>query len=124
MKKILAVLALAFAVLGGAFAFDLGSIRGTWQDEKWDANWTFSADGKIVLTKASSGETVYTFSDSNVQNFKLDANASGVSVSFKCDETERAYRFTKAISAGSDLELTVDPDWTSEDYTTAIKFQR
>lgn len=124
MKKILTVLVLALAGTIGAFALDLGSVQGTWQDSKWDANWTFSADGKIVLSKASSGETVYTFTDSNVKDFKLDANTSGVSISFKCDETERSYKFTKGLTLSTDLTMTVDPDWNAEDYTTTIKFQK
>ena len=49
MKKLLA-LAVAAVMATGLFALDLGGIKGTWQDKKWDADWTFSADGKIVLT--------------------------------------------------------------------------
>ena len=47
--------------IAGSFALDLGGINGTWKDAKWDANWKFSADGKITLSKASSGEKVFTF---------------------------------------------------------------
>lgn len=124
MKKILAVAAVMALAVAGTFALDLGDIKGTWKDSKWDANWTFSADGKIILTKASSGETVFTFDDNNVQNFKLDAGTSGVSVLFKCSETERAYKFTKPLTLSADLDMTVNPDWTDTDYNTTIKFQR
>lgn len=124
MKKILGIAAVMALTVAGSFALDLGDIKGTWKDAKWDANWTFSADGKIILKKASSGEEVFTFTDDNVQNFKLNAGANGVSVSFKCAETERAYKFTKPLTLNADLDMTVNPDWTDEDYNTSIKFQR
>lgn len=124
MKKIMVAVLAAVLGTAGAFAFDLGDINGTWRDAKWDADWTFSADGKIVLTKASSGESVFTFTDANVKNFKLNAGASGVSVSFDCSETERSYKFTKPLTFNADLDMHIDPEWTSEDYDTSIKFQK
>lgn len=124
MKKILAVAAVMAMAVAGTFALDLGDIKGTWKDSKWDANWNFSADGKIILSKASSGEEVFTFTDNNVKNFKLNASASGVSISFRCDETERSYKFTKPLSLNADLDMTVNPDWTDTDYDTTIKFQK
>lgn len=123
MKKIFGIVAVMALAATSTFALDLGDIKGTWKDAKWDANWTFTADGKIVLTKASSGESVYTFTDNNVQNFRLDAGTKGVSVSFKCAETERAYKFTKPLTLSADLDMTVNPDWTDTDYDTTIKFQ-
>ena len=100
------------------------AIQGTWQDSNWDANWTFNADGKIVLTKASSGETVFTFDDSNVQKFKILPTTSGLSISFDCEETERSYKFTKPITLNADLDMHIDPKWTSEGYDVKIKFQK
>lgn len=123
MKKILAVAAVAVMAVAGAFALDLGDIKGTWQDAKWDANWTFSADGKIVLTK-TNGEAVFTFDDSNVKNFKPVANNEGVGFSFYCAETERAYQFLKPITLSTDLSMSINPDWTDTDYNVAIKFQK
>lgn len=123
MKKILAFASLAL-LAGGAFALDLGDIKGTWQDSNWNANWTFSADGKIILSDSSTGNTIYTFDDGNVQNFKLDAGKAGVSVSFDCKETERAYKFTKPLTLNSDLDMHIDPEWTSTDYDVKIKFQK
>lgn len=123
MKKILAFG--AFALLAaGAFALDLGDIKGTWQDSNWNANWTFGADGKITLSDSISGNTIYTFDDSNVQNFKFDAGTSGVSVSFSCKDTERAYKFTKPLTLNTDLDMHIDPEWTAKDYDVKIKFQR
>ena len=123
MKKLLA-LAIAAIMTAGLFALDLGGIKGTWQDKKWDADWTFSADGKIVLTKTSTGEEVYTFKDGTVQNFKVKADTSGVSISFDCKETERSYSFKKGLSLDADLDMVVNPEWTDEDYETVIKFKK
>ena len=123
MKKLLA-LAVAAVITTGLFALDLGGIKGTWQDKKWDADWTFSADGKIVLTKTSTGEEVYTFQDGSVQNFKVKADTKGVSISFDCKDTERSYSFKKGLSLDADLDMVVNPDWTSEDYETVIKFKK
>lgn len=122
MKKLLTVAAVLF--LGTAvFAFDLGEIQGTWQDVNYDANWTFAADGTIVLSLASTGETVYTFTDANVQNFRLGVSTAGASVSFDCADTDRSYTFTKPISLGTDLEMHINPGWTDTDYDTTITFQ-
>ena len=123
MKKLLA-LAVAAVITTGLFALDLGGIKGTWQDKKWDADWTFSADGKIVLTKTSTGEEVYTFKDGSVQNFKVKADTKGVSISFDCKDTERSYSFRKGLSLDADLDMVVNPDWTSEDYETTIKLKK
>ena len=123
MKKLLA-LAVAAVMTAGLFALDLGGIKGTWQDKKWDADWTFSADGKIVLTKTSTGEEIYTFKDGTVQNFKVKADTSGVSISFDCKDTERSYSFKKGISLDADLDMVVNPAWTTEDYNTVIKFKK
>ena len=123
MKKLLA-LAIAAVMTAGLFALDLGGIKGTWQDKKWDADWTFSADGKIVLTKTSTGEEVYTFKDGTVQNFKVKADTTGVSISFDCKDTQRSYSFKKGLTLDADLDMVVNPDWTKDDYETVIKFKR
>jgi len=124
MKKILGIGAALVLGMAGLFALDLGDIKGTWKDSNWDANWTFSGDGKIVLKKASSGEEVFTFTDSNVQNFKLNTAASGVSISFDCKDTNRSYKFTKGLTLSTDLDLHINPDWTADDYDVKIKFQK
>ncbi len=123
MKKIVSILAVA-AMAAGAFALDLGGIKGTWQDSKWDADWTFSADGHIRLTKTSSGEEVYDFNDSSIQNFKVDAGTKGVTITFDCKETERSYSFTKGMSLSSDLDMVVTPHWDQAEYKTAINLKK
>ena len=124
MKKLIVVLTVAALCVAGAFALDLGSVKGTWQDSKWDANWTFGAAGTIELTLASTGESVYTFKDANVQNFKVNAGTSGVTIAFDCAETHRSYKFVKPLSLNADLDMSIQPDWTSSPYDTKIKFQK
>ncbi|MBP5520122.1 MAG: hypothetical protein J6X84_06035 [Treponema sp.] len=122
MKKLLAFTAAA-VMAAGLFALDLGGIKGTWQDKNWDADWTFAADGKIILKKSSNGEEIFTFTEDNIQNFKVKADTKGVSISFDCKETERSYKFTKGVSLNSDLDMHIDPKWTTQDYDTSIKFK-
>ncbi len=123
MKKLAALLVLSVVTCAGLFALNLGDIKGTWQDAQWDANWTFSADGAIVLSIASTGETVFTFSDSNVSDFKYNVNLKGASISFYCADTHRSYTFFKGLTLKTDLDMTVNPDWTDTDYETSIKFK-
>lgn len=122
MKKLLSLIAVGFVFLTSTFALDLGDIKGTWKDTNWDAKWTFSADGKILLTD-KNGDTVYTFTDDNIKDYKLDVNTTGVSISFYCKDTQRAYKFTKPITLNADLDMHINPDWTTEDYDVKIKWQ-
>ncbi len=123
MKRLIA-LAVAAVMATGLFALDLGGIKGTWQDKKWDADWTFSADGKIVLSLTSTGEEIYTFKDGTVQNFKVNVDTTGVSISFDCKDTNRSYTFKKGVALNADLDMVVNPDWTASDYETVIKLKK
>ena len=122
MKKLFLMLAIAL-MSTGLFALDLGNIKGTWTDKTWDAEWTFSADGHIILTLASTGEVVYDFNDSTIQNFKVSAGTKGVTITFDCKDTERSYSFAKGVSLSTDLDMVINPDWTSEDYSVALKLK-
>ena len=122
MKKLFIMVVLA-VMATGLFALDLGGIKGTWKDAAWDADWTFSADGHIVLSLSSTGEKIYDFNDSTITNFKVDAGAKGVTISFYCPETERAYSFTKGVSLSTDIDMEIDPDWTTTDYSVALKMK-
>ena len=123
MKKLFALIAAA-VMTAGLFALDLGGIKGIWQDKTWDADWTFSADGKIVLTKTSTGEEVYVFEDDTIQNFKVKADTKGVTITFDCKDTERSYSFTKGIALNADLDMVINPAWTTTDYVTTIKLKK
>lgn len=122
MKKLFVMVVLA-VMATGLFALDLGGIKGTWTDKAWDAEWTFSADGHIVLTLASNGEVVYDFNDSTIQNFKVKADTKGVTITFDCKDTERSYSFTKGVSLSTDIDMLINPDWTDTDYSVALKLK-
>ena len=70
MKKLILMVVLA-VMATGLFALDLGGIKGTWKDANWDADWTFSADGHIVLSLTSTGEEIFDFNESNIKDFKI-----------------------------------------------------
>ena len=122
MKKLFAMIVLA-VMATGLFALDLGGIKGTWKDANWDADWTFSADGHIVLSLTSTGEEIFDFNDSNIKDFKVNAGTKGVTITFYCPETARTYSFTKGVSLSTDLDMIINPDWTDEDYSVAIKMK-
>ena len=128
MKKVLALIAAVAVSVIGAFAFDVATVRGTWYDEKYDADWTFKADGTIVLTYHSTGAHVYTFTDDNVENFRVSlqdtGDEAGVSIQFTGKNTHRKYKFVKPANLEADLNMTINPDWTNWDYITTIKFQK
>lgn len=124
MKKLLLLVLVALIGCTSVFAFDLGDIKGTWQDKTWDADWTFTADGTIILTKTSTGEEVFTFTDANVQDFKLGATTSGATVSFTCKDTNRTYKFTKPLTLDTNLDMVINPDWTDSDYEISITWKR
>lgn len=124
MKKIFALVVVALVGLSAAFSFDVGEIKGTWKDANWNANWTVGADtngkGQIVLTDATTGVVYKKFNDSNVSGFKYGLSTDGASISFYCAETGRKYTFTKPISLGNSLKLSIDRDWTDEPYDVTI----
>lgn len=128
MKKILALAAAAVLGTASVFAFEVGELSGTWKDTNWDANWTISADtngkGQIVLTRASTGEKLFTFNDDNIQNYKLSGSlSSGLTITFDCKATGRSYKFNKPVSLGKDLNLDIDRSWTTEAYNVTITWQ-
>ena len=94
---------------------------GTWIDSNWNAHWVLDM-GKVILCDSVTGEEIYSFTKENTENWKLTPSKEGLSLSFYCAETERAYKITKPITLSSDLELYVNPDWTDEDYNVTIKF--
>lgn len=122
MKKIFAILAVAFIALTSAFAMDLSAIQGTWTDENYNADYTFKADGTITLSVGS--EVIYTFDDSNVKDFKISTAGTNVTITFRCDETQRSYMFVKGLSLTTDLTLDIDRDWTDETYNVTIVMKK
>ncbi len=122
MKKLIAVLFVAAALVAGAFAEDFP--QGSWIDENYDAEWVFSVDGSIELKDAKTGNHIIYFKKDKMQNFKLEATTKGLTYSFYYPDTERAYKFIKPITLSADLEMVINPDWQDWDYTTTIKFKK
>ena len=124
MKKLITLAVVALVGIAGAFAFDLAGIQGTWTDSRWDADWTFRADGHIILTYHSDGEQVFDFNDSNIQNFKPVAGLSGAGFEFDCKATGRHYKFVKGLSADTSLDMTITPNWDQEEYSKKITLKK
>lgn len=121
MKK--ALLALA-ALLAVAVAFaqtpDLSKLpKGKWVDTNWAATWEIGADSIRILD--AQGAVVYDFKD-KIKDFKLDAKVTGVTFSFRCDEAERSYVFTKGTT-DLDLTMDIDADWTADPYSVKMKMK-
>lgn len=95
---------------------------GTWIDENWNAHWVMDV-AKVHLYDAVTGKKIFTFTKNNTENFKFTPSADGVSLSFKCEETNRFYKFTKPFSLDKDLEMFIDPNWTDKDYNVTLKFK-
>jgi hypothetical protein len=124
MKKFLISVLFASIFAVSAFAIDLGDFpTGSWVDEKWDAEWEIAVKA-ITLKDNSTGKTIFTFDDNSVSDFKVSASTDGVTLTFSCAETHRAYKFRKPLSVATSLEMTIDPDWTATDYKVDIPFKK
>lgn len=128
MKKIFALIVVALTGLAASFAFDTAGIEGSWKDGNWDALYTIGADtngkGALKITKASTGKVVWTFNDSNISDFQKGVSSDGAWFSFYCKGTGRKYKFTKPISLGTSLNLSIDRDWTDEPYEVTITWSK
>lgn len=122
MKKAIAFILVALFAIGAVSALDLGEFpSGKWLDEKWNGIWEFGVN--FIKLNDTDGNLIYDFTDT-MKDFKISPTKEGLTLSFSCAETERAYSFTKPLTLSTDLVLTVNPDWTAEDYTTNIKLQK
>ena len=127
MKKLLALFAVAVVSIAGAFAFDFPSVfNGTWVDETYDADWTFRTDNTIVLSYHSTGAVIFTFNKDNMKNIRTsvesdshggDGNPAGV-LQFRCDETQRDYKFVLPAMPKPRLKIEFRPDWTKWVYSS------
>ena len=122
MKKLIALVAVAIVGIVGAFAFDVGTLSGSWLDSTWNAVYTIkkntNGEGMLQISDAKTGAIYATFTDANIENYNLSAGLSGVSISFHSKKTCRTYKFTAGLS--KDLTLNIDRDWTDEPYEVTI----
>ncbi|MBQ1833151.1 MAG: hypothetical protein II114_05175 [Treponema sp.] len=124
MKKILAFVAVAFIAVASTFAAG-AQIEGTWNDAKWNANWTLGADTDgnfaVILTNAKTGKQIYKFTEKNIDGkFEWNVGMDGVSLSFTCKKTLRSYKFTKGVSLSTDLTLNIVPQWKQAEYEVSM----
>ena len=141
MKKILlSLLFVAFVAAGAMAQTSIGDAldqadsqiaeageqfpKGTWIDPNYNAAWEFGINNTIVLKDATTGEVIYTFSKNLRKNFKVDVTADGLVITFRCDDTRRTYKFTKAATLSTDIKMEIDADFLNEHYTVNMKFRK
>ncbi len=110
MKKLILTLTILFLAAGfiTAETFDLGKFpNGTWIDNNFDAVWELSVDNIRILDTA--GGVYYDFSEATVPDFDVSADLKGVTITFSCDETGKAYKLYKPTSTGTSITLEIDP---------------
>lgn len=95
---------------------------GKWLDANWDALWVIYDDQSVKLFDSVSGDLIYDFKD-GAKDIKLEKEGLGLKLSFRCDDTQRFYAFTKDVE-GTDLELDIDRDWTDEPYVIVMPLQQ
>lgn len=122
MKKAFFILASLLAV-AAAFAQtpDLSKLpKGKWVDSNWAATWEIGADSILILDE--NGTVLFDFKD-KIKGFEVDAKVTGVTFSFRCDESERNYVFTKGTT-DLDLSMEIKRDWTAEPYSVKMKLKK
>lgn len=97
--------------------------KGTWIDPNWDAAWEFGVNNTIILKDAKTGEVIYNFAKSKRSNFKVNLTNDGLVITFRCDETQRTYKFTKSVTLSSDIKMEIDADFLNEHYTVNMKMR-
>ena len=98
--------------------------KGTWIDPNWDAAWEFGVNNTIVLKDAKTGEVIYNFAKSKRSNFKVNVTNDGLVITFRCDETQRTYKFTKSVTLSTDIKMEIDADFLNEHYTVNMKVRK
>jgi len=120
MKKLIA-LAIVLLAAGSVFAanINLGNFPlGQWEDPNYDADWEFSSNNIRILSK-TDGSVLWDFSTLTLDNFKVFLDGTQPAMSFSCDQTGRAYTFTKPLT-DSDLVLKIDRTGKSQ-YSVNMK---
>lgn len=98
--------------------------KGTWVDPNYNAAWEFGVNNTIKLKDATTGEVIYNFTANKRSNFKVNVTDAGLTISFRCDATQRTYKFTKSLSLSTNIKLDIDADFLNEHYTVDMKFKK
>lgn len=97
--------------------------KGTWVDSKWDALWVFGVNNTITLKDAKTGDVIYNFTKDKRSNFKVNVSDAGLVISFRCDETQRTYKFTKPATLDTSITMDIDYDLEPNHYTVKMPFK-
>jgi len=147
MKKLFVAIAAMAVLTAGAFAKDVTkaldaasdtasamteganiseTLQGTWFDKKYNCNWQFQvnsgSDIFCVLKDADSGAVIYSFNKNRVKNFRAESTTNGFTISWECEPKNRVYKFSKALSLDSDLDLDIYHNVYEERHNTKIKY--
>lgn len=147
MKKLFVAIAAAALLGAAAFAEDVTSslnaatgaadaigevanvsetLQGVWFDKKYNCNWQFQvnsgSDIFCVLKDADSGAVIYSFNKKNVKNFRAEAKTNAFTISWECEAKNRIYKFSKAISMDSDLDLDIYNNVYEERHNAKITY--
>ncbi len=98
--------------------------KGTWIDSNWDAAWEFGINNTIILKDSKTGEVIYNFAKDKRSNYKINVTDAGLVISFRCNETQRNYKFTKPVNLSTDIILEIDADFLNEHYKVNMKFKK
>lgn len=97
--------------------------KGTWIDPNYDAAWEFGVNNTIILKDSKTGEVYYNFTNNKRSNFKINLTEAGLVISFRCDETNRNYKFTKGLDLNTSIKLEIDADFLKDHYTVNMKMK-
>ncbi len=122
MKRLIILIATVLMMAGlSAQSIDLGKFpKGSWVDRNWNAVWEFGANS--IKLYDTAGSLLFDF-DGKIENFKVDVGVSNAKISFSCKETQRSYLFTKGL-ADLNLDMKIDPEWTTTDYSVTLEFKK
>jgi len=147
MKKLFTAFAVAAALTTSVFAEDVTggvdavtgaasaigevanvseTLQGVWFDKKYNCNWQFQvnsgSDIFCVLKDADSGAVIYSFNKNKVKNFRAEAKTNAFTISWECEAKNRIYKFSKAISMDSDLDLDIYNNVYEERHNAKITY--
>lgn len=140
MKKFLLACLISAVAVAGVFAQGLGDAlneadqqiaaageqfpKGTWVDKNYNAAWEFGINNTLKLYDATTGELIYTFGKAQRKNFKVNVTGDSLVISFRCDDTQRTYKFTKKANLSTDITMEIDADFLTEHYTVNMKMRK
>ncbi len=147
MKKLFTVFAAAAVLAAGLYAQDVTnamdtintagnaigeatgaseSLQGVWFDKKYNCNWQFQvntgSEAFCVLKDADTNAVIYTFTRSNVKNFRGEMQSNQFVLSWESEAKNRVYKFAKDFSGSKDLKLDIYHNVYQERHNATITY--